>query len=152
IAAEGSRRTTLTLSSGKLTTIRNPDNGLRTFSYEASTNRLTNENFATESRSWAYSSGRVSSATAGTGGDATTKTITPAAVQGLSALVAGEPQAVMTDGLSHSVKTTLDASGRPLQQLAGDGGLWVWTRDNQGRVTKETDPLNRVTTYLRDTP
>ena len=53
----------------------------------------------------------------------------------------------MTDPDTHVTLTQLDAQGRPLQQLAGDGGLTQWQRDGNGRVTVQTDPLGRTATY-----
>src|SRR5262249_2541895 len=77
--------------------------------------------------------------------------VKPAVTQGLSALVAGSVQASLTDPTGHQTLWQLDSAGRPLVQVAADGGTTQWTRDATTTwVSKVTDPLNQVTTITRD--
>jgi YD repeat-containing protein len=153
IAGPYGRQYNLTHTGNLLTQIQNADNGVRTVTYTNQTfpNTVTGEQIAGENRAWTYgSNGRLTTFTQGTGADTTNIAITPAAVQGLGQMTAGDPQAVVTDGLNHTTRTNMDSAGRPTQQLAGDGGLTVWNRDGNGFVTTMIDPLGRTTTYVRD--
>src|SRR5262249_40752955 len=157
IQTVNSRLTTLTLSSGDLTAVTNPDGGVHTFSYDGSTHRLTREQCgAYVENNWAYTSAAVlgtmtQGATSVGGVTNLDRTVPgPANVQGLSALVAGTMvYASSTDPTAHVEKWSLDAQGRPLVYIAGDGGKTVWGYTN-GYMTKETDALNQITTLTRD--
>src|SRR5262249_17953992 len=76
--------------------------------------------------------------------------VSSANVQGLSALASGTMvYARSTDPTGHVEKWSLNAQGRPVEHIAGDGGKSDWSYTG-GYVTKATDELNRVTTYTRD--
>jgi RHS repeat-associated protein len=135
---------------------------LHTFSYDGN-NRLTGESWVNTNptytllqNEWNYaSSGALASYTWGSlssGGvtNPSTTTLTPALMQGLAALAAGAATATSTDPTGHTTSWQLDGAGRPLQLLAADGGLTLYARDANGRVTVMTDPLNRRTTYTLD--
>jgi YD repeat-containing protein len=156
-----SRTTTLSLdSSGNLTQVTNPDGGVHTFAYDSG-HRVTGETFANLQNEWAYtSSGTLGtftwgSATSGGQSNPSNTVVSPIAVQGLVAASAtgnaadGTAQATDTDPDGHKTLWQLDSVGRPLQQVAGDGGVTAWTYSN-GYVSTETDPLGRTTTYARD--
>jgi RHS repeat-associated protein len=156
IVTANNRVTTLSLSSGVLSSITNPDGGADNFVYSG--NFLTSESFGILSKSWAYGSNMVSSITLGGSGTPNKSLLKPAAAVGLwgyqgssNNYIGGPVQGKLTDPNSHVLAWQLDGQGRPLQEVAQDGGVTVWTRDaNTTWVTKVTDLLNRVTTYVRD--
>jgi len=161
IQTVNNRVTTLALDThNNLTQITNPDGGVHTFAYDATTNlhHLTADTFANLQNEWAYgaASGALATLTMGspTGGGQTNLDVTsvsPEAVQGLAAAVGTTPLATETDGDGHTTAWKLDAQGRPLLQYAADrGALTQWMRDANGRVTAVTDPLGRTTTFALD--
>jgi YD repeat-containing protein len=156
-----SRTTTLALDGSttpaNLTQVTNPDGGAHTFAYDGS-RRVTGETFANLNNAWAYtSSGTLGTFTWGSSGPSNPSNtlVSPIAVQGLvaasgtGAAADGVAQATDTDPDGHKTLWQLDAVGRPLQQVAGDGGVTNWTYNN-GYVATVTDPLGRTTTYARD--
>jgi RHS repeat-associated protein len=157
IVTANNRVTTLTLSSGNLSAITNPDGGLHSFTYDAN-KRLTNEAFGALQNNWSYSaSGALGTIIWGSSPSPSVSTLSPVSVQGLAPSsgngtpVAGTVLASLTDPDTHVTAWQLDAQGRPLQQIAADGDITQWTRDPSTTwVTKVTDPLNRVTTFVRD--
>jgi RHS repeat-associated protein len=155
IATVQSRTTTLAFdSSGNLTQITNADAGLHTFAYDSG-HRVTAETFGDLDNGWAYSTyGSLSTYTwgnpSGTNQSGSVTSITPASANELAAAVASPVPATVTDALTHATRYILDAAGRPREMDAADGGVSTWTRDTNGRVTVETDPLGRTTTYARD--
>src|SRR5262249_31797060 len=88
--------TTFTYSSNQLTQIQNPDTGLHTFSYDGS-DRLTGELFGALDNSWSYGAGGEVSGYSGEGGQSGAA-VSPANVQGLSALAAAPVKGSVTDG------------------------------------------------------
>jgi RHS repeat-associated protein len=159
VKAVNSRTTTLaydgTALGSNLTQITNPDGGLHTFSYDAN-HHVTGETFANLQNEWSYgSAGALATATWGStssGGvtNPSTTAVGPAAVQGLSTPAVTPFLASETDATGHTTAWQLDGVGRPVQQLAADGGPSPYALDANGRVTVETDPLGRATTYARD--
>jgi RHS repeat-associated protein len=135
-------------ASNNITVIKNPDNGLRTFTYDTpSNNRLTDEDFDTYTGTWAYDS--YGAATGATQGSSITD-VGPTAVKGLGTIIKGSPLATVTDPLDNVTTWTLDSDGRPTENKTADGNGWKWVRDDQGRVIVQIDPLNRPTVYVRD--
>jgi YD repeat-containing protein len=157
LVTANSRTTTLSLSSGNLTQVTNPDGGVHTFAYDGS-HHLTGETFANLQNNYAYSaSGALATITWGSGSSPSVSALSPALVQGLAQAggsgtpAIGTVQATLTDPDSDVTAWQLDGQGRPLQQVAADGGITQWTRDPSTTwVTKLTDPLGRVTTYALD--
>src|SRR5262249_19668925 len=139
-------------TSGDLTTITDPDTGTHTFAYSGTlAHHLTSETFGALQNQWGYAAGgTVSTLTWGSASSPSVTTVNPAALQGLTAPVAGTVQPTATDALGIATGWTLDNAGRPLAQFNPDAGIEVWTRDSNGRVLTDTDPLGRVTTYARD--
>jgi RHS repeat-associated protein len=154
IQTVNSRTTTLTLSSGNLASVTNPDGGVETLTYD-SNHRLTQEQLGLVASNWAYSStGVLTTETAGRGSvggvnNPSVTTFTPALTQGLSTLVAGTVYANLTDPDGNTTLQQMDSQGRPLTQVAADGGVTTLTYSN-GFLSSLTDPLNRTTTYVRD--
>jgi RHS repeat-associated protein len=156
IQTVNNRTTTLAFTGTNLTSITNPDGGVHTFSYD-SNHRATGETIGGLQDVWSYASnGTLSTFTWGsaTSGGLSNPDVTiyrPVAAQVLiSPATVGTVFAKLTDPNNHVTLEQLDGQGRPLQQVAGDGGLTVWTRDSNGRVVTQTDPLSRVTTFTRD--
>src|SRR5262249_49548050 len=141
----GGRTVTPTLS-GNLTALANPDGGLRSFSYDTS-HRLTQDSFGVLSATYAYTSGALTGSTQGDGGPTS---VSPYTLLGLSALAAGTLWTGVTDPLLRLTRAEVDTYGRPLRVLAPDGGVTLFGRDGNGRVTTLTDPLTQVTSYTRD--
>jgi YD repeat-containing protein len=144
-----------TAPGSNLTQVTNPDGGLHTFTYDGG-HRVTAETFANLQNEWAYTAaGTLGTFTwgspTGPGGVAnpSTTVLSPAVAQGLAAALPGPAQATSTDPDGHSTVMQLDAQGRPLSQVAADGGVTSWTYSN-GFVSTVTDPLGRTTTYQLD--
>jgi RHS repeat-associated protein len=154
IVAANNRTTTLSFSTGALTQIANPDGGMHIFAYDTN-NHATSETFGNLVNGWGYNDGALATVTWGNSSSPSVSTLTPADVQGLGGLAmytyAGAVQATLSDPDAHVTAWQLDGQGRPLQEVAADGGVWQWTRDANGRVTAATDPLSRTTTYALDT-
>jgi RHS repeat-associated protein len=156
IVAYNNRTTTLTLNSGNLAVIANPDGGLHSFTYDASAH-LTQELFGSLQNNYAYSaSGAVATITFGSSTSPSTLAVAPAALQGLAPAsgngtpAIGSALASVTDPANNTAGWVLDPVGRLIQQIASDGGITQWQRNSSGYVTLLTDPLNRVTTFQRD--
>ena len=75
--------------------------------------------------------------------------LSPGILVGLDTLGAAPVWTSLTDPLARTTRQQLDAWGQPLVVVAPDGGTTTLTRDGNGWITKETDPLNRVTTIVR---
>jgi RHS repeat-associated protein len=155
IQTVNNRVTTFAYSGTNLTQITNPDGGVHTFAYDTN-HRVTSETFANLQNGWAYSTaGTLATITwgssTGPGGAAnpSTTAVNPLVVQGLNALVAGTPQASVTDPDGHTTRWQLDSQGRPLQTIAADGGV-IQDAYSNGFLTSKTDPLGRTTTYALD--
>jgi YD repeat-containing protein len=149
ITEPGTRTVTFAQSSGNLTQITNPDGGTHTFTYD-SAHHLTGDTFGTLVNSYAYTNSALSSYTWGSGTGSTSQ-VSPAVVQGLSALVDGPALATDTNPLGNATQYQLDSAGRVLSEQMPDGGVYQYTRNSNSWVTAETDPLGRVTTYTVDT-
>jgi RHS repeat-associated protein len=150
--------------SNNLTQITNPDGGLHTFAYDGS-HHLTGETFGLLQNVWNYGgTGALASYTWGSVQSSSldynpsTFTLNPAMVQGLGTLTTtstfavGDVYATQTNPppVNYPTKTVLDAQGRPLKEVARDGGITRWFRDGNGWVTALTDALNRTTSYALD--
>jgi RHS repeat-associated protein len=147
------RITTLTLSSGNLASITNPDGGVQTLSYDSG-HRLTQQQLGLREDVWAYNSaGVLSTMTQGgptlPGNSPSNTCFSPALTQGLNALVAGTVQGISTNADNASVIEQLDGQGRTLNVTDGDGGTMTMTYNN-GFLNGESDPLGRFTTYSLD--
>jgi YD repeat-containing protein len=144
ISTAGSRSYSLTDSGTNVSQITNPDSGVHTFTYDGS-HHLTGDTLANVQHAWAYNSstGALATLTWGGSGSPSVTALSPAASQGLSAVVRSPGQATVTEPLGHKTAWQLDSSGRPLQEVAADGGVWKWTLDSNGRVLTATDPLLR---------
>ena len=147
IDAPGSRTTSFTLSSGDLTQIEDPDNRTHTFAYSASTHRMTGQTQGVLNDTWTYANGAVATAKSGTDDP---YTISPSAVRGLSSVVAGKPEAIVTDANSNVTRMTLDDQGRLTKVIAADGGGWEYGRNASGFLTTLTDPFGQITSYSVD--
>src|SRR5262245_24589711 len=151
----GSRTVTLTIASNDLTGITNPDGGLRTLAYDGSTHRVTDDKFSVLRGTYAYTNGALTGFTTGDSSIASDtsvgrSTVSPASLFGLSSLAAGPVLPSLTDPLGQVTRKQLDTAGRPTLEIAPDGGATQYTRDNNGWVTKITDPLGRVTSLVLD--
>ena len=109
--------------------------------------RISQDQFANLSTTYAYSQDALAGWTPQDGGAVS---ISPAQLQGLSALVSGPAQASTTDALGHVTRDTLDGKNQVLQEIQPGGGVILNTYDAHGRLETQTDALNRVTTYARD--
>jgi RHS repeat-associated protein len=155
LVTANNRVTTLTLSGGNLSSITNPDGGLDTFTYSGKL--LQSEAFGLLQNQWAEQSNLLGTFTWGASGSPSVTKVKPVAAVGLynyngsTNWGLNTAQASVTDPNSHVTAWQLDSAGRPLQEVAADGGITQWTRDGTTTwVTKVTDPLGRVTTYTRD--
>ncbi len=130
----------------------------RSFSYSG--NLLTLDNWNPQITSFDYgSTGAVKTINRG---DGQTLDVTPAAVElwladgGPTYLAVvpdvfqDAPVATTTDGLGLTTVVEPDESGRLLAKKNPDGGIETWTRDGNGNVLVDTDPLDRVTSYSYD--
>src|SRR5205807_1290765 len=108
IVTANNRTTTLALSSGSLSTITDPDGGVRTFTYVSS--RLTNDTFGMLQRGYSYSNGAAATITWGSSNGPSKSKLSPATVQGIyvaqpmgapSPSAAGPIQATLTDPNTH---------------------------------------------------
>ncbi len=148
------RTTTLTLSSGNLTAITNPDGGVMTLSYD-SYHHLTQEQYGLLQNNWAYTSAGTlatytwGAASAGGVSNPSVTTVQPAITQGLGTLVAGAVYGSTTDPDGDTTKEQFNVLADVTQGVAANGGVtnYVYT---SGYLTSETDPLGRTTTYAVD--
>ena len=144
IETVNSRTTTLTLDgSNNLTEISTPDGGVQTMTYDAN-QHLTSWVLGVEQQNWSYSSAGVFDEPSMGLAD-----FQPAVTQGLSALVAGVVYASNADPYGNTQQVEVDSQGRPLVEIAANGGVTTMTYSN-GFPTSETDPLGRTTTYTLD--
>jgi RHS repeat-associated protein len=162
IKTVNNRTTTLAYSGTNLTQITDANGGVHTFSYDGGHRDTAETSGDPIINEYAYAaSGMLSTithgSTTGTGGitNPNVTAVTPAAAAGLAVSGSGTPAAgtvfaTETDGNGDTTTWQLDAQGRPLQEIAPDGGVWQWARDANGRVTVATDPLNRATTFALD--
>src|SRR5262249_9270830 len=123
----GSRTVTLTIASNDLTGVANPDGGLRTLAYDGSTHRLTDDKFSVLRGTYVYTSGALTGFTRGDSSISTDtsvgrSTVSPAVLFGLSSLAAGPVLPSLTDPLGQVTRKQLDTSGRPTLAIAPDGG------------------------------
>src|SRR5262249_36510536 len=156
----GIRTVTVTGSSGgldiwNLAQVTNPDGGLHTFLYDVN-NKLTQDSLGVISTTYTYTSGVMTGYTPGAGtgytndgGDA--YVIQPLILAGLASLAKAPVDSWLTDPLTRTTRKQLDLWGRPTTVVAADGGTTRFQRDANGWITKQTDPLTRVTSYLLDT-
>jgi RHS repeat-associated protein len=160
IAVGGVRTTSLAYSGSNLTQITNPDGGTHTFAYDGN-HHLTSETIGGTQNQWAYTSAGVlgtftmgSSTGPGGASNTSTTTVLPGLTRGLSALVVGTVWASSTDPNSHTLQEQLDSQGKPTQSMAPEGGVTNYGYSLSGGqdayVTSITDPLNRTTTFARD--
>src|SRR5262249_46804316 len=144
-----------------LTQISDPDSRTQAFQYSGTTHLLTRETRGDLQNQLHYDSyGLLDQTTWGTSTSPSVTTVSPAVVKGLGGLYrnpedysgngAWQVQASMTDALSHTTRCQLDAAGRPVVEIAADGGVTTMVRDSAGRVTSATDPIGRTTSYTRD--
>jgi RHS repeat-associated protein len=150
--ATGSRSVLLTQTGSDLTTIQNADGALQTLAYDGN-HHLTDDRLSVLRGTYAYSSGVETGFTTGdssSDSSAGSSTVSPAILSGLSSLAAGPVFASVTDPLGRVAREQMDTSGRPTLVLAPNGAATQLSRDANGRVTKITDPLNRVTTLVLD--
>jgi RHS repeat-associated protein len=149
IATAGSRTFTSAVSGTDLQSVTDPDTRVHSFTYDIG-HHLTRETRGALQNQFRYASnGRLDQTTWGISTSPTVTNITPAVVRGLGSL-SRTTDASVTDALNHVVAWQLDAAGRPLGHVDGDGAYTAWVRDTAGRVSSVTDPLGRVTTYTRD--
>jgi RHS repeat-associated protein len=162
ISTVGPRSWVIAHTGTALTQITDPDTsdaggGVRSFTYD-SINHLLSDTFGLLANRWTYdsSSGLATGLRWGNSSSPSLSTLSPAALQGLAALVRAPSQpgavaqASLTDALGRVTSWQLDGDGRAVWQQADDGGVTTDVRDGAGRVTSETDPLGRVTSYQRD--
>jgi YD repeat-containing protein len=155
IQTVNSRTTTLTLSSGDLVKVTNPDNGVHTFVDDGS-HRLTQEQFGPnlENNDDYTSAGVLGTLTCGAtpvnGVTTVSRTVpVPLAGVGLSTLATGDAMASSADPTGHVTRERFDPSGRVVQTVNAEGGVTRYEYTN-GYLTKVTDPLGRVTSYTND--
>jgi YD repeat-containing protein len=147
----------LTLSSGNLVNITNPDGGVRTFTYDGN-HLLTRDQYGPNLESnYAYTGfGTVGTITQGAitvGGvsNPTRVTVNPAILTGVGTTPGvGKPYGSTTDGLGSTRRLLVDPEGRPMQSIAAEGTAGNTTYSD-GYVTTQADAQGRVTTYTNDT-
>ncbi|MBI1918883.1 MAG: SBBP repeat-containing protein [Planctomycetes bacterium] len=158
----GTRTVTVTVATtasstanvGDLAQVTNPDGGLHTLSYDIK-HKLTQDSLGDVSTTYVYSNGLMTGYTPGAGSGYTNDgggayVVQPVVLFGLASLAKGPLYATLTDPLSHTTRKQVDLWGRPTLIRAADGGRTQLLRDSNGWVTKQTDPLYRVTTYVLD--
>src|SRR5262249_8402074 len=143
--------TSLTLSSGDLTKITNPDLGVRTFTY--SSHRMTDDQYGPNlETNYAYTSyGTVGTITLGTSNSPTTVTFNPVILQGIGTTAkAGAIFGSTTDAVGAVSQWQVDSRSKPVQMIQADGSGAKYTYDSNGYLKTVADALNRVTTYTND--
>ena len=134
-----------------LTTITNPDARSRSFGYLIGNHKITSEAQGILENQYGYNGyGLLTQWRWGALPSESLSLLTSVAVQGLASLVRGTPRAVWTSPLGYKTSYLLDLKGRLLELLEADGALTRISRDSSGRVQSITDPLNRTTTFTRD--
>jgi RHS repeat-associated protein len=156
--ATGNRIVTLTISSGDLTEIEDPDGRVESYSY--SDDLMTADQLGDAASpssnvytSWDYSNGLVDAETSGDSAvsEDETATIQPFGSAPFGTAPAGEQWGSVTDPDGNTTWYLNDSYGRPMQQINPDGGISTWDLDLSGLPTIMVDALGNTTTYAYDT-
>jgi RHS repeat-associated protein len=147
----GERTVTLTQTDGQLTAIENADGSVENLAYNENNYLLSHDTAGTSyHQEWTYQNGLVTGQTTGSGGEAAAYLIQSGSQVGGTAPSRGTAWSRVTDPLGRVTITQSDSKGRVLKRINPDGGVEIYLRDFEGRVTSYRDALGRTTTFERD--
>ncbi len=143
-------------SGGNLTAITNPDGRVRRFGYD-SNHHLTSDRLGSSGdpgtvyTSWVYgTNGLLTSRTDGEGAAAGTTQIASPSFYAFGSTLAPNTWETDTDPLMRVTQTQYDWKMRVLETINPDGGTEILTRNANGLVTDDLDPMLRDTSYTYD--